>query len=241
LSFRNKLKYKLVQTLKISNKEADLLILSGRIQINQSIVTENIPLTIFDKILIDKECIYPIVQPLFYKLYKPTGVECTLNPTISDGLLKYIPNNLPLFHIGRLDKASEGLLILTNIGQIHDSLLRNQTQAIWKKYLVKVDKVIATEWVEELENGVEILGQRTKPCKIEKLDDHTFYIWLNQGLNKQIRRMCKLFNLQVTYLKRTEFGEIQLQNMQAGDCIPFTSTEIAYLKQITLRNENNCI
>jgi 23S rRNA pseudouridine2604 synthase len=130
-------------------------------------------------------------------------------------------------------------LILTNIGQIHDSLLRNQVQAVWKKYLVKVDQVIEPDWIVELENGVEILGQRTKPCKIEQLDAHTFYIWLNQGLNKQIRRMCKLFNLQVIYLKRIEFGEIQLQNMQAGDCIPFTSTEIAYLKQITLRNENN--
>ena len=237
MSFRIKLKHKLVHSLKISNKEAEKLITSGRIYLNQTPVFENQVVRVLDEVYLDNVRIYPTILPLFYKLYKAPGIECTLNPTISDGLLNYIPNNLPLFHIGRLDKASEGLLILTNIGQIHDALLRNQTQAIWKKYLVKVDKVIATEWVAELENGVEILGQITKPCKIELLDAFTFHIWLNQGLNKQIRRMCKLFNLQVTYLKRIEFGEIQLAHLQPGDCIPLNETEIEYLKQICLKGD----
>ena len=239
MSFRIKLKHKLVQSLKISNKEAEKLIQSGRIYLNQTPVFENQVVHVLDEVFLNNELIYPAFQPLFYKLYKPPGVECTLNPTVESNLLKYIPKNIALFHVGRLDKASEGLLILSNIGQIHDALLRNQNQSVWKKYLVKVDQVIAPEWMLELENGVEILGQITKPCKIEKLDAFTFHIWLNQGLNKQIRRMCKLFNLQVTFLKRIEFGEIQLTNMQPGDCIPLNKSEIDYLKQICLKGDEN--
>lgn len=232
MSFRTKVKYKLVKSLQISNKEADQLISSGQVRVNQHVIFENIPLGLLDTVTFNQQLIYPLTAPLFYKLYKPRGIECTFNKEIKDNLLSFVPSNLQLFHIGRLDKESEGLLLLTNTGQIHDPLLRNKQVPVWKKYYVEIDKPIQIEWIKQLEAGICILGQKTLPCKIELLHPKAFHIWLNQGLNRQIRRMCYQFDLQVTKLLRLEIGEIYLNQMQSGELLPFNGLEIQYLQNL---------
>ncbi len=227
-----------MKSLQISNKAADSLILKGDVKVNQVRISENIIVNIFDEVTYQQQLIYPTSKPLFYKLYKPIGVECTLNPAIEPNLKAFLPDNEPLFHIGRLDKASEGLLILTNIGQIHDPLLRSSSTPVWKKYYVAVDKDIQEDWLVQMQSGVAIMGQLTLPCKIELISTNAFYIWLNQGLNRQIRRMCQLFDLKVTQLLRLEIGEIHLGNMQAAELMPLNNQEINYLRQLVNERKN---
>lgn len=227
-----------MKSLQISNKAADSLILNGEIKVNQVCIKENIIVNIFDEVTFEQQLIYPTSKPLFYKLYKPVGVECTMNPAIEHNLKAFLPDNEPLFHIGRLDKASEGLLILTNIGQIHDPLLRRSSTPVWKKYYVAVDKNIQEDWLVQMQSGVTIMGQLTLPCKIEPISANTFYIWLNQGLNRQIRRMCQLFGLTVTQLLRLEIGGIQLGNMQSAELLPLNNLEVNYLRQLVNERKN---
>lgn len=232
MSFRQKLQYHLVKKLGISNKDASNLILSSQVKVNQIIVNDNIQIKPLDEIEILNQINQVKDKKHFIILNKPVGIESTLNPDIENNLLPFLPQIKGLFHIGRLDKESEGLMLFSNEGKIHDKILRNKNQEVLKKYLVEVNSNIDENFISNMESGVEILGTKTLQCRLQKIDSKSFYIWLNQGLNRQIRRMCYKLGKEVTKLKRLEIGEIKLENLEAGKTRNLNEIEISYLKNL---------
>ena len=213
MSYRDKLQYLLVKKLKISNAKAKEIILSNMILVNTENVCDNIEILETDTVFYNNEIIQAGKKLVYVALYKPRGIECTLNEKIDQNLSTIINFKEKLFPVGRLDKESEGLLILTNDGYYFNKTI-NPASEVEKEYIVTVNKTITNEFIIEMSKGVEILGQITLPCKMEILDEFTFKIILVQGLNRQIRRMCFKLNYMVTSLKRVRIGHIHLENLQ---------------------------
>ena len=232
MGFRQKLQFQLVKTLSISNKEAKLLIESGRVKINQQTTFLNEVIYPLDEIEVNGKIIQSLHSKSFFILNKPRGIECTFNPEIQDNLLSFLPETKDIFHIGRLDKDSQGLMLFSNEGKIHDKILRNTQKPVFKKYLVKINQKINPEFIQKMESGIEILGTITEPCKLEQLDETSFFIWLNQGLNRQIRRMCYKLGAEVLYLERHEIGEIKLGELPIGETRNLSQEELSFLQSL---------
>jgi 23S rRNA pseudouridine2604 synthase len=215
MSFRRKVQYFLVQKLSISNKTAKEFLQLGLIKINNQIERENVEIFPETEVKFKNEVIKEGQIFTYFKFYKPAGIECTLNENIQDNLSEILPNK-KLFPVGRLDKASEGLLILTDDGRIYDKILRKEN-SIEKEYFVKTDKDIDKVFVKKMEAGIEIMGKTTMPCKIQMLDNKTFTIVLTQGLNRQIRRMCYKLGFEVDFLKRIRIGNIYIENLAPSE------------------------
>ena len=215
MTFRKRLQYFLVKRLSISNKNALTLILEGKILINGITVFENIEINSQDRIVFEGNILQEGKQLIYIAFYKPRGIETTLNTEIPDNLKDILPFEENLFPVGRLDKDSEGLLLLTNDGRLFDKTLRSEHQTE-KEYLVKVDKVLDDDFVLRMSSGITILGKITLPCRVEKVDDFTFKIILIQGINRQIRRMCYKLGYEVLELKRIRIGDILLGNLEPG-------------------------
>ncbi len=211
MSFRRKIQYFLVQNLGISNREAKQNIDLGKVCIDKTVIRTNVEIFPENEILFNDKVIKAAQQFTYLKFYKPAGVECTLNPEIPDNLVQHLPSS-DLFPVGRLDKASEGLLILTNDGRIYDKILRKEKE-VEKEYVVKTDKIITQDFIEKMQNGIKIMGKTTLPCTVKVIDDFTFNIILTQGLNRQIRRMCYKLNYEVLFLKRIRIGKITLGDL----------------------------
>ncbi len=216
MSYRDKLQYLLVKKLNISNAQAKEIILSKKVLVNTENVCDNIVILETDTVFYNNNIIRAEKKLIYVALYKPRGIECTLNEKIDQNLSTIINFNEKLFPVGRLDKESEGLLILTNDGYYFNKTI-NPASEVEKEYIVTVNKLITQEFIIEMSNGVEILGQITLLCKTEILDEFTFKIILVQGLNRQIRRMCFKLNYMVTSLKRVRIGNVHLENLQAGE------------------------
>lgn len=212
MTFRKRLQYFLVKRLNISNKSAFKLILEGKIKINSRIIFENVIINEQDSIEFDGQVLQSGKQFIYVAFNKPKGIETTLNQAIPDNLKDILPFEEDLFPVGRLDKESEGLLILTNDGRLFDKTLRSEHQTE-KEYLVTVNKEITDDFVHNMSNGVKILGKTTLTCKVEKVEDFTFKITLIQGLNRQIRRMCYKFDYEVLRLIRVRIGEVSLEKL----------------------------
>jgi 23S rRNA pseudouridine2604 synthase len=213
LTFRNRLQYFLVKKLKISNKSALELIFSGQVYLNSKACFENIEIQQTDTISFGSEILQKGKKLIYIAFYKPRGIETTLNPNITDNLISILPFNETVFPVGRLDKDSEGLLLLTNDGKIFDKTLRKEFQ-IEKEYLVRVDKPITQLFIEKMAAGVLILGKTTLPTKIEPISELEFKIILVEGLNRQIRRMCYKLGYEVIFLKRIRIGKIEIGNLK---------------------------
>lgn len=213
MSYRDKLQYLLVKKLNISNSKAKEIILSNMVLVNTENVCDNIEILETDSVFYKNEIIQIGKKLIYVALYKPRGIESTLNEKIAQNLSTIINFKEKLFPVGRLDKESEGLLILTNDGYYFNKTI-NPASEVEKEYTVTVNKPITKEFIIEMSKGVEILGQITLPCKMEILDEFTFKIILVQGLNRQIRRMCFKLNYMVTSLKRVRIGKINLENLQ---------------------------
>ncbi len=213
MSYRDKLQYLLVKKLNISNAMAKEIILSNKVLVNAENVCDNIEILETDAVFYNNEIIQIGKKLIYVALYKPRGIECTLNEKIDQNLSTIINFKEKLFPVGRLDKESEGLLILTNDGYYFNKTI-NPASEVEKEYVVTVNKPITNEFIIEMSKGVEILGQITLPCIMEILDEFTFKIILVQGLNRQIRRMCFKLNYMVNCLKRVRIGKINLENLQ---------------------------
>lgn len=172
-------------------------------------IEENTKLYI-DGILTDTK-----IDKVYYAFYKPRSIECTCNTNIKDNIKDYVNIHEKVFPIGRLDKESEGLIILTNDQEICNKVL-NKDNHIEKEYIVTTDKVINDEFIKGMSSGVKILNTVTRKCKVSRVDDYTFDIILNEGMNRQIRRMCKSFGYNVLMLKRVRFGSLEL-DLDIGD------------------------
>ena len=221
MTFRKRLKYLLVKRLNISNKSALTLILEGKIFVNGDKVFENIEINLEDSVVFDGQILKNGKELIYVAFYKPRGIETTLNQSIQDNLKDILPFKDDLFPVGRLDKESEGLLILTNDGRTFDKTLRSENQTE-KEYLVTVNKEITNDFIQKMVEGIYILGKITLPCEVEKMDDFSFKIILIQGMNRQIRRMCYKLDYEVLRLVRVRIGKITV-----GDLHP---TEFKYFK-----------
>ncbi len=214
-----------------SRREADKLIEDGRVTVNGVVPEMGTKVSDRDEVRIDGKLIREKTGKFVYLAFnKPTGIECTTNQDVPENIVDYINYPQRIFPIGRLDKASEGLIFMTNDGDIVNKILRARNNHE-KEYTVTVNKPITDRFIERMGNGVPILDTITKKCKVEQLSRTTFKIILTQGLNRQIRRMCEYFAYEVVALKRIRIINISL-DVPVGRYRELTSAEIAELNQL---------
>ncbi|MBT2284035.1 pseudouridine synthase [Paenibacillus polymyxa] len=199
-----------------SRRETNRLIAAGRITINGRICEKGEDVEPHDVVLIDgKEIPRNDSEPVYIALNKPIGIVCTAAEHVEGNIIQYMNYPSRIFAIGRLDKASEGLILLTNDGGIVNKMMRSEHNHD-KEYVVTVDKPITDEFVKSMSDGVEILDVVTKPCEVYRQSDNVFRIILTQGLNLQIRRMCKALGYRVLKLERVRIMNITLDQLERG-------------------------
>ena len=192
-----------------SRRGADKLISQGRVYINGKVAVLGSKVNRDDLVKVDGELINKIEDKIYIAFNKPVGIECTGNQKVKNNIIDFINFNKRLFTIGRLDKDSEGLILLTNNGDIVNNVLRAENKKE-KEYLVTLNKKIDKDFINKMRTGVRIMGKLTKKCYVEKTYENQFKIVLTQGLNRQIRRMCNSLGYRVTKLKRIRVMDIQL-------------------------------
>ena len=211
-----------------SRREADRYITEGKVKIDGIIaemgskVTKDSVVTFLDKPIKREEKLVLIA------FNKPEGIVCTTDQKEPDNIIDFIKYGMRIYPIGRLDKDSEGLILLTNDGNIVNKILRAEHQHE-KEYVVRVNKEITAEFIQGMSTGVPILDTVTNPCKVTQIDKYTFNIVLTQGLNRQIRRMCEYFEYRVVRLTRIRIMNIQLGRLKTGDYRNVTEKEIEEL------------
>ncbi|MBK7667870.1 MAG: rRNA pseudouridine synthase [Sphingobacteriaceae bacterium] len=213
MSFRLRVKYFLIHRLNYTNKTAAALISSGKLTVNGKVITENEVLNDEDELKLDGEILKSIPEYKYYALHKPPGIESTFSTDIKDNLSTVFPFTGEFIVAGRLDKASEGLLIISNNGRWVNSITRPQHKKE-KEYIVEVDQEINEEFITKMGQGLDIGICVTLPCFIEKIDLKSFRIILTEGKNKQIRRMCKTLGFRVQTLKRIRIDKFHLSDLK---------------------------
>lgn len=224
-----------------SRREADKLIEQGRVAINGDIALPGARVLLTDKIYIDDELL-KIAPPksedtFIIALNKPVNVTCTTDPSDRTNVIRFLNHPKRIFPIGRLDKDSEGLLFLTNNGDIVNKILRAGNQHE-KEYIVTVDKKITSEFISKMSRGVRILGTTTLPCKVWQISGKTFHIILTQGLNRQIRRMCEALDYKVISLKRTRIMHIKLGVLASGKWRYLSDAEMQEMMRVIRDSKN---
>ncbi|MBP6760012.1 MAG: 23S rRNA pseudouridine(2604) synthase RluF [Flavobacterium sp.] len=214
-----------------SRREADKIIEEGRVTINGVVPELGTKVGPDDEVRIDGKLIREKNEkPVYLAFNKPVGIECTTNLEVRNNIVDYINYPKRIFPIGRLDKASEGLIFMTNDGDIVNKILRARNNHE-KEYTVTVNKLITDRFIQKMSNGVPILDTVTRKCKVEKISSTTFKIVLTQGLNRQIRRMCEYLGYEVTALKRIRIINISL-DVPVGRYRDLTDTEIKELNAL---------
>ncbi|MBK9737390.1 MAG: pseudouridine synthase [Saprospiraceae bacterium] len=215
-------------TGRCSRREADKLIEAGRVRINDVIAKKGNRATAMDKVYIDDILVTNETKQVYLAFNKPVGVTCTSDPNDADNIISHLNYKERIFPIGRLDKMSQGLLLLTNDGDIVNKILRAGNYHE-KEYVVTVNKPIDNAFIKSMAAGVPILDTVTNPCKVTKLDEFTFKIILTQGLNRQIRRMCEYLDYRVRTLNRVRIMNINLEGIAYDSWRYLTETEISGL------------
>ena len=199
-----------------SRRETDRFIAAGRITINGKVCVKGAEVEAEDIVLIDgKEIPQVDRQPVYLALNKPIGIVCTAAPQVEGNIIQYVNYPSRIFAVGRLDKASEGLILLTNDGEIVNKMMRSEHNHE-KEYVVTVDKPVTDEFLRMMSQGVEILDVITKPCEVYRHRENVFRLILTQGLNLQIRRMCKALGYRVLKLERIRIMNITLDQLERG-------------------------
>ena len=198
-----------------SRRQADQWIEQGRVTINGAAATLGTQVNEGDRVEVDGRAVQPQAASVYIALNKPVGITCTTERHVEGNIIDYLGHPQRIFPIGRLDKDSEGLILLTNNGDIVNELLRVENRHE-KEYVVTVDHSITDEFLEGMARGVRILGVMTQPCRVRKIGQLSFAIILTQGLNRQIRRMCAAFDYQVRRLQRVRIVNIDLRGIKVG-------------------------
>jgi 23S rRNA pseudouridine2604 synthase len=213
-----------------SRRETDRLLKSGRISINGEIANKDSFVRDMDTVLIDGKVIPQKTAAVYLAFNKPVGVTTTSNPEIDGNILEYIDLSERVFAVGRLDKASQGLILLTNDGELANRI----SQADYgheKEYEVTVDQPVTDLFLQKMAQGVFILDSITKPAKTEWISKYVFRITLTQGLNRQIRRMCKTLGYEVEKLERIRIMNIHLHALEPGKWRYLRDDELIELKK----------
>lgn len=215
-----------------SRREADRLIEQGRVTVNGVTGVLGQKVTEEDVLAVDGKQISVTESPVYIAFNKPVGIISTTEKTIKHNIIDYIGHQRRIFPIGRLDKPSEGLILLTSDGNIVNKILRAGNNHE-KEYLVTVNKPITNTFINEMSNGIPILDTVTDKCVVTKESTYVFRIILKQGLNRQIRRMCGYLNYEVEKLKRIRIMNILLENIEPGNWRDLTQQELSQIMQLT--------
>jgi 23S rRNA pseudouridine2604 synthase len=211
-----------------SRRGADKYIEEGRVKVNGKATELGQKVTTEDEITLDDTVINKEVEKVYLAFNKPTGITCTTDVNEPDNIIDYIDYPSRIFPIGRLDKPSQGLIFMTNDGDIVNKILRSKNNHE-KEYIVTVTTPITNEFIKTMSSGVAILDTITKKCIVEKLTDYKFKIILTQGLNRQIRRMCEELEYKISALKRVRIMNINLDDLRVGEIRNFTEEELAHI------------
>jgi 23S rRNA pseudouridine2604 synthase len=210
-----------------SRRAADRMIDDGRIEINGAIPEMGTKVSEEDEIRVDGKIVQnQNIKKVYIALNKPIGIVCTTDNEVEpDNIVDYINYPTRIFPIGRLDKPSEGLIFLTNDGDIVNKILRARNNHD-KEYVVTVDRRITSEFMNKMSNGIPILDTVTKKCEVKEMSSYKFKITLTQGLNRQIRRMCEFLDYRVIKLKRIRIMDVELGDLRVGEWRHLTQDEL---------------
>ena len=214
-----------------SRREADRAVEAGRVQVNGKKAEMGQKVTDRDVILFDGKRVRREEEFILLAVNKPRGIVCTTAEEEKDNIVDFLHYPKRIYPIGRLDKESEGLILMTNRGDLVNKILRGGNEHE-KEYLVKVNQPVTEEFLEKMRSGVPILDTVTKPCRVEKIGRNDFRIILTQGLNRQIRRMCEALGYRVIHLKRVRVMNIRLGDLKTGAYRKVTGAERAELMEL---------
>lgn len=207
-----------------SRREADKLVDSGRVTINGAVAQLGSQAELADDVRIDGKRIGEQKQHVYIALNKPVGITSTTELHVSGNIVDFVGHTERIFPIGRLDKDSEGLILMTNDGDIVNPILRSEGKHE-KEYLVTVDRPVTEQFLTGMASGVRILGSMTLPCVVTRVTDRVFRIVLTEGRNRQIRRMCEAFGYHVRKLQRQRIMNIHLGGLKVGSWRDLTEAE----------------
>lgn len=211
-----------------SRRQADALIEQGRVSVDGEKAVMGTKVLPSQLVKVDGKPINDDGKTIIILFNKPVGLVCTTADDEKDNVVKYINYPRRIYPVGRLDKDSQGLLLLTNRGDLVNGIMRSRYDHE-KEYIVTVDRPVTEDFMKKMSKGVPILDTVTKPCFIERLGKYKFRIIITQGLNRQIRRMCEHFGYEVKTLKRIRILDIQLGDLKEGEWRNATSAEKKYL------------
>jgi len=214
-----------------SRREADRYIEECRVTINGKDAQKGNRVGVGDDVRIDGESLRKKKAPIYIAFNKPKGVTCTTDTKDKSNIIDFIGYKTRIFPIGRLDKLSDGLIFLTNDGDIVNKILR-AGNGHEKEYIVTVDQPISTEFIQQMRTGVKILGTLTNPCFVKQEGEKRFRIILKQGLNRQIRRMSEVLGYKVTTLTRIRIMNFTLNNIPPGKWRYFTPNELSIVQEM---------
>lgn len=223
-----------------SRREADRLIESGRVFVDGKRAETGMKVSPAQEIKVGKKVVSKGNEMVLLAVNKPVGIVCTEEKREKKNIIRFLNYPTRITYIGRLDKDSEGLLLMTNNGDIINKMMRAGNRHE-KEYKVTVDKPITPEFIEKMGAGVPILDTVTRPCKIRQIGKYKFDIILTQGLNRQIRRMCEYFGYKVTRLERIRVMNITLGNLKPGEYRKVTEKELEELYELIKDSSNETI
>lgn len=214
-----------------SRREADRLVEEGKILVDGVQATLGMQVTAEQEILVNGKKVEREEKKTLLVFHKPRGVECTTSPKVKNNVISYIGYPIRVYYVGRLDKDSEGLLLLTNEGELVNKIMR-AGNCHEKEYVVTVDKPITREFIQKMKDGVPVLGTVTRKCQVFQTGKRTFQIILTQGMNRQIRRMCEYLGYRVKRLKRVRVMNICLGDLPVGKYREATAEEMQVLREM---------
>jgi len=215
-----------------SRRAADAWIEAGRVTVNGELAVVGTKVDDSDVVCVDGRRIGAAKKHVYILLNKPVGVICTTERDVRDNIVDFVGHHERIFPIGRLDRDSEGLILLTNHGDIVNEVLRSENDHE-KEYIVTVDRPVTEIFLNGMASGVRILGTVTKPCRIRRVGPSTFRIILTQGLNRQIRRMCSFFGYRVLRLQRVRVMNIEIGSLRTGQWRDLSGDEVSELLRDT--------
>lgn len=215
-----------------SRRQADRLVEEGRIMVDGRPAVLGQQIEEGQKITLDGKEIVPVRRKVLLAFNKPRGIVCTTEKREKDNIIDYLDYPERIYPVGRLDKDSEGLILLTNDGQLMDEILRARNFHE-KEYEVRVDRPVTGEFLKKMSSGVEIMDTVTRPCQVRQTGTCSFRIILTQGLNRQIRRMCEALGYRVRHLRRYRIMNIRLGDLETGKYRELTPEEYKELVRLT--------
>ena len=223
-----------------SRREADTLIAAGKVTVDGKVAVTGMKVSPEQDIRVGKKQIGGKKEMVLLAVNKPVGIVCTEEKKEKNNIIRFLDYPTRITYIGRLDKDSEGLLLMTNNGDIINKMMRSGNRHE-KEYVVTVNKPITDTFVEKMAGGVSILDTVTRECEVEAIGKYTFRIILTQGLNRQIRRMCEYLGYKVTKLKRIRVMNISLGNLKPGEYREVTEAEVKELYKLIEHSSNETV